>query len=95
MIRWNFKSYIFEKHQIYSVTELQKLIVKKTGVVISLAQLCKFVNQKPSMLRLLENCMKRDPPSCKSGIHSIAQSGASGLHEWDPPNCKIGSHPIA
>jgi DNA-binding Xre family transcriptional regulator len=34
------------------VTELQKLIVKRTGVVISLAQLCKLVNKAPSMLRL-------------------------------------------
>lgn len=52
MIRWKFKSYLTEKHQIYSVTDLQKLIVKKTGVVISLANLCKLVNKTPSMLRL-------------------------------------------
>lgn len=52
MIKWRLKSFLSEKHQIYSVTELQKHIVKKTGVVISLANLCKLVNGTPSMLRL-------------------------------------------
>jgi len=52
MIKWRLKSFLSEKHQIYSVTELQKHIVKKTGVIISLANLCKIVNGTPSMLRL-------------------------------------------
>jgi DNA-binding Xre family transcriptional regulator len=52
LIRWKFKSYLSEKHQIYSATELQKIVVKKTGVVISLAQLCKLVNRDPSLIRL-------------------------------------------
>ena len=52
MIKWRLKSFLSEKKQIYSVTELQKHIVKKTGVVISLANLCKLVNGTPSMLRL-------------------------------------------
>ena len=52
MVKWTLKSFLSTKHQIYSVTELQKRIVKKTGVVISLAQLCKLVNGKPSLLRL-------------------------------------------
>lgn len=51
MIKWKFKAFLAEKHQIYSVTELQKQIVKKTGVAISLAQLCKLVNAQPQMLR--------------------------------------------
>ena len=52
MIKWKLKSYLSEKHQIYSVTELQKQIVKKTGVVISVANLCKLVNGQPLLLRL-------------------------------------------
>lgn len=52
MIRWKLKSEMVEKHQIYSVTGLQKLIVKKTGVVISVANLCKYVNGQPKMIRL-------------------------------------------
>ena len=52
MVKWTFKSFLATKHQIYTVTELQKRIVKKTGVAISLAQLCKLVNGTPSMLRL-------------------------------------------
>jgi DNA-binding Xre family transcriptional regulator len=52
MIRWKFKSYLASQHQIYSATALQKLIVKKTGVVVSVANLCKYVNQPPKMIRL-------------------------------------------
>lgn len=52
MIRWRLKVHLVQKHQIYSVTALQKHIVKKTGVVISVANLCKYVNQTPKMIRL-------------------------------------------
>ena len=52
MVKWTLKSFLASKHQIYSATELQKKIVKKTGVAISLAQLCKLVNGTPSMIRL-------------------------------------------
>lgn len=52
MVKWKFKSYLAEKHQIYSATALQKRIVKKTGVAISVANLCKLVNGTPIMLRL-------------------------------------------
>ncbi len=50
-IRWTFKQYLASKHQIYTVTELQKRVVKETGVVISVAQLCKLVNSAPKMIR--------------------------------------------
>ncbi len=52
MIKWKLKSFLSTKYQIYSVTEFQKRIVKKTGVAISVAQLCKLVNATPLMLRL-------------------------------------------
>jgi DNA-binding Xre family transcriptional regulator len=51
-IQWTFKIYLAKNHQIYTVTELQKIIVKKTGVVISVANLCKYVNGRPKMIRL-------------------------------------------
>ena len=51
-IQWTLKIYLAKNHQIYSVTELQKKIVKKTGVVISIANLCKYVNSRPKMIRL-------------------------------------------
>lgn len=52
MIRWKLKSWLSEKHQIYTVTALQKHIVKKTGIVISVGNLCKYVNQQPKQIRL-------------------------------------------
>jgi len=51
-IRWNFKSYLSSKHNIYTVTELRATITKKTGYVISIANLCKYVNSRPTMLKL-------------------------------------------
>jgi DNA-binding Xre family transcriptional regulator len=50
-IHWTFKQYLSSKHQIYSSTELQKKIVKETGVVISIAQLCNLVNSCPKLIR--------------------------------------------
>ncbi len=52
MIRWKLKSQLLAKHQITSVTDFQKLITKKTGIIISLANLCKYVNRQPKMIRL-------------------------------------------
>jgi DNA-binding Xre family transcriptional regulator len=50
-IHWTFKQYLSSKHQIYTATDLQKRIVNETGVVISIAQLCKLVNSKPKQIR--------------------------------------------
>jgi DNA-binding Xre family transcriptional regulator len=50
-IHWTLKQYLCSKHQIYTATDLQKRIVKETGVVISIAQLCKLVNGKPKQIR--------------------------------------------
>ena len=51
-VKWSLKLYLARKHQIYTVTEFQKRIVKKTGIVISVANLCKVVNRTPKMIRL-------------------------------------------
>lgn len=52
MIRWKLKAVLAKKYHIYTATNLQKLIIKKTGVVISVANLCKYVNAEPKMIRL-------------------------------------------
>ena len=51
-ISWRLKNYLAVHHQIYTVTEFQKRIVKKTGVKISLANLCNCVNDTPKLIRL-------------------------------------------
>jgi putative transcriptional regulator len=51
-VRWSLRSLLAAKYQIYTVTDLQKRIVKKTGVVISVANLCNYVNRAPKMVRL-------------------------------------------
>lgn len=52
MIRWKLKAELLKKHKISKVIDLQKLITKKTNVVISVANLCKYVNGQPKMIRL-------------------------------------------
>jgi DNA-binding Xre family transcriptional regulator len=50
-IRWTFKHYLSSQHHIYTATELQKKVVKETGIAISVGQLCKLVNRSPKMIR--------------------------------------------
>ena len=51
-IKWNLKNFIEKKHSIYSATELKKMIQKKTGVSISLQNICNYLNKNPAMIRL-------------------------------------------
>lgn len=51
-IKWNLKKYIAEKHSIYSATELKKVITKQTGVIISLQNICNYLNANPKMIRM-------------------------------------------
>lgn len=51
-IRWRLKTYLSEKHGIYRATEFKKLIVQKTGVIVSLPNLCRYLNKKPTALCL-------------------------------------------
>lgn len=51
-ISWRLKNHLATRYQIYTVTEFQKRIIKKTGVKISLANLCNYVNDTPKLIRL-------------------------------------------
>ena len=51
-IEWFLKKYLAKNRSIYSATELKRLISKRTGVVISLWNLCKILNSRPKMIRL-------------------------------------------
>jgi len=51
-IDWKMKSMLAAKHNIYTARELQKLIVKKTGVLITVANLCNYIHKKPKRLNL-------------------------------------------
>lgn len=50
-IRWTFKHYLASQHQIYTSVALQKKVVEKTGIVISMAQLCKLTKRAQKMIR--------------------------------------------
>lgn len=51
-ISWRLKHHLATHLHIYTVTDFQKRIVKKTGVKISIANLCKYVNGTPKLIRL-------------------------------------------
>jgi DNA-binding Xre family transcriptional regulator len=51
-IRWRLKTYLATKHGIFTATALQKRVVKKTGVLISLQNICNYLNTRPKTLRL-------------------------------------------
>lgn len=50
-INWRLKSYLSDRG-IYSPTILQRKIIEKTGVIISIQNLCNYLNEKPKTLRL-------------------------------------------
>lgn len=50
-IKWTLKQYLHSNHTEMTPTKLKKLIANKTGVSISLQNICNLVNKKPTMLR--------------------------------------------
>ncbi len=51
-IQWRLKTYLANKHGIYGAVVFQKKIVKKTGVLISIQNLCNYLDKKPKSIRL-------------------------------------------
>ncbi|MBC8548768.1 MAG: helix-turn-helix transcriptional regulator [Candidatus Brocadiales bacterium] len=51
-VHWRLRSHLSQKHSIYNATSFQKKIIKKTGIIISLPNLCKMINKKPKIIRL-------------------------------------------
>lgn len=96
-INWKLRTYLTTKHSIYSVTEFKKLIVKKTGIVISLQNLTNIVNKKPMQIRLetIEiicsalNCNLNDFLEVKPKIFKNTEE-TKKLSYKNTPNCKKG-----
>lgn len=51
-INWRLKTYLSTQHGIFSATVLQKQIIKATGTIISIPNLCRYINKKPQKLPL-------------------------------------------
>jgi DNA-binding Xre family transcriptional regulator len=49
---WRLKTFLSQKHGIYSPSKLRKEIVLKTGVIVSLPNICKLMNKKPTLVSL-------------------------------------------
>ncbi len=51
-VQWALRSYLAAKHGLYRPVDVQKTIVKRTGVMISLQNLCNLLTKKPKTIRL-------------------------------------------
>ena len=51
-VNWHLKTYLARSHGIYRPTDLQKLVAKKTKVLISIPNLSKLLRRKPSSVKL-------------------------------------------
>lgn len=51
-ILWRLKTYLANKHGIFGAVKFQKKIVKETGVLISVQNLCNYLENKPKSIRL-------------------------------------------
>jgi len=51
-INWKLKTYLATKHGIYGAVAFQKQIVKTTGILISVQNLCNHLKGKPKSIRL-------------------------------------------
>jgi DNA-binding Xre family transcriptional regulator len=51
-IYWRLRTHLATQHGIFTATALQELIVKKTGILVSLVNLCRYLRKKPRQLRL-------------------------------------------
>lgn len=51
-VHWRLRLYLASRHGIYSATALQKRIAKRTGVLISLQNLCNYLHQKPKRIQM-------------------------------------------
>ena len=50
-INWKLKTFLFKKFSITKATEIQKLIKTKTGIIISIQNICNYLNSKPKSLK--------------------------------------------
>ena len=51
-IYWRLKKYLLNEHHINTATDFKKLIKNKTGIIISLPNVCAYVNGRPRTIKL-------------------------------------------
>jgi hypothetical protein len=51
-IHWKLKTYLATHHGIYGALDFQKKITLKTGIIVSLQNLCNYLERKPKQLPL-------------------------------------------
>lgn len=51
-VQWRLRALIAQKFQIYRLMEIQKKIIDRSGIKISLQQLSEIVNKRPKSLKI-------------------------------------------
>jgi DNA-binding Xre family transcriptional regulator len=51
-IQWKLKTYLATQHGIYNALAFQRKITLKTGIIVSLQNLCNYLEHKPKQLPL-------------------------------------------
>jgi DNA-binding Xre family transcriptional regulator len=96
-ISWKLKTYLSQKHSIYKALDLQRAIVNKTGVKMSLQNVCNYLNIKPKSLRMETvelicttlNCQLSD--FCQVSPSHNKKAKNKKLSYKNTPNCKRGT----
>ena len=97
-IEWKLKKYLAENHAIFSVTAFKSVIAENTGTIISLQNLCNYINSKPKMIRLETiqiicsalNCKLDD--FCKISPEENKKKEGVKLSYKNTPHSKRGAH---
>ncbi len=101
-IQWRLKTYLAQSKGIYKAVDFQKRIAKKTGVLISLQNLCNYMNGKPSEIRLKTmelictalDCQMNDFCTVSPKETKVDKSFSEGLKKLSFKNTPIAKRAI-
>ncbi len=51
-VGWHLKKYLASQHGIFTAIALQALVVKRTGIIVSHSNLCRYLKKQPRALKL-------------------------------------------
>ena len=90
-IHWRLKTYLATKHGIYRTVALQKRVAQKTGILISIQNLCNLLEKKPKSIRLQTMELLCTALECE--LHDFCEiSPSTSKQKVDPSQLKKLAH---
>jgi DNA-binding Xre family transcriptional regulator len=90
-ISWRLKTYIGKNHGIYRPVDFQRLIIEKTGVIISVQQICNLLGGAPDSVRL--KTMEVICSSLNCSLSAICEVNPSGKKLSTPQKLSFKNTP--